>query len=180
MGKIVVSEFLSVDGVMETPEDWHFPYASEDVQAYVTDDINRCDATLYGRVTYDIFSQYWPNQQNNEFGFADHLNRVPKYVVSTTLESADWQNTTILRDIDAVKAMKESVDGIISITGSRTLIHALMKANLVDRLQLLVDPIVLGEGQRLFEDGMAQFNLKFVELKQFQSGAILLTYETVS
>ncbi|MEQ8675047.1 MAG: dihydrofolate reductase family protein [Aggregatilineales bacterium] len=176
MGKIIVSQFLSLDGVMEAPETWHFPYISDDMAAFTANDINASTATLYGRKTYEIFSGYWQTQKNNEFGFADHLNKMPKYVVSNTLQNTDWNNTTILRDLDAVKAMKDTVDGNIGITGSRKLIQSLMKANLVDRFQLLVHPIVLGKGRRLFTEEINTISLSLLDSKTFQSGVIALTY----
>ncbi len=177
MGNIVVSEFISLDGVIEAPETWHFPYLSDDMQATINELIHTTDVNLYGRKTYEDFAAFWPTQTNNEFGIADKLNSTPKYVVSSTLDKANWQNTTILRTMTDVARVKQEIDGTIGITGSAALVQSLMQAGLVDEYQLMIHPIVVGSGQRLFTEE-ASANLQLVASKTFSAGVILLTYRT--
>jgi dihydrofolate reductase len=147
MRKIRVSEFLSLDGVMEAPEHWHFPFLSEDMAAYNLERVLVPDVLVLGRVTYDIFAASWPKRTNNEYGMADKFNTMPKYVVSSTLVSADWNNTTIIKTnaIEEIAKLKQEPGGDISITGSATLVHALLQAGLIDELHLIVDPIIVGQ-----------------------------------
>jgi len=179
MRKIIVSEFLTLDGVMEAPETWQFPYISDDVAEYIKTHILASDAALLGRVTYETFAEYWPKQTNNEFGIADKLNSQPKFVVSSTLKKVDWNNSTLLQGdvVEAVTKLKQQPGGDIVVTGSATLIHALMDADLIDEYQLQVYPIVLGKGIRLFKEGMDTIALKLVESKTFHSGAVALVYQ---
>jgi dihydrofolate reductase len=174
MGKIIVSEFISLDGVIEAPETWHFPYLSDDMQQYINEQIFATDASLYGRVTYEAFASFWPTASNDETGgLADKLNNAPKYVVSTTLEKADWNNSTLIKDIEELKRVKQQVNGNISIIGSATLIQSLMDANLIDEYQLMIHPIVVGKGKRLFKDGPNTAPLKLVSTRVFDGGVIL-------
>ena len=178
MRKIIVSEFLTLDGVMEAPEEWQFPYLSDDVAEFIKVQILALDAQLLGRVTYDIFAASWPSQTNNEFGIADKLNSMPKYVVSSTLKKADWNPTTVINGnvVEAISKLKQQPGGSIGITGSATLVQSLMKADLIDEYQLQVYPIVLGKGRRLFKDGIDK-KLKLVESKTFSSGVVILIYQ---
>lgn len=177
MGNIVVSQFISLDGVIEAPETWHFPYLSDDMQATINELIHTTDFNLYGRKTYEGFAEFWPTQTNNEFGIADKLNSTPKYVVSSTLTKADWQNTTILRTMADVAKVKQEIDGTIGITGSAVLVQSLMQAGLVDEYHMMVHPIVVGSGQRLFTEE-TKANLQLIASKTFSAGVILLTYRT--
>lgn len=181
MRKIIVSEFLSLDGVMESPENWQFPYLSPDVAEVIKTQLLSVEAMLFGRVTYDIFAGYWPSQTSNALGFEDHLNSAPKFVVSTTLKKVDWANATLIKGdaMAAVARLKQTPGGDIGVTGSCTLIQSLMKAGLVDEFQLLVHPIVLGKGIRLFQDGLELAKLKLVESRAFSTGVVGLTYQTV-
>jgi dihydrofolate reductase len=180
MSRIIVSEFLSLDGVMETPQAWHFPFVSPDMMAVTTAHILEADALLLGRATFEEFAGYWPAQQNNEHGIADKLNAMPKYVVSNSLEAPLWENTTVLRGevIEAVTALKQTLDGIISVTGSATLIAALEGAGLVDEYRLMVHPILVGHGKRLFPDGMGTARLTLTDSATFESGVVALTYQS--
>ncbi|MCA9906288.1 MAG: dihydrofolate reductase family protein [Anaerolineae bacterium] len=182
MGKIIVSEFVSLDSVMEAPETWHFPYISDDMAAHIEAQVNATDVMLYGRVTYTIFAGFWPTDAAKGESLADKINRTPKYVVSTTLASADWQNSTLIKTnvIDAIARLKRETPGTIGITGSATLIRALTQAGLIDEFQFLVHPIVLGQGLRLFDGLTAAVPLKLVETKTFTSGVVLLTYQPAS
>jgi dihydrofolate reductase len=179
MRKVIVSEFLSLDGVMEASETWQPPYVSDDVAEFIQAQILALDAQLLGRVTYDMFAAYWPLQTNNEFGIADKLNTMPKFIVSSTLEKAEWKNSTIISGnvTEAVARLKQQPGGSIGIMGSATLVQSLMKEDLIDEYQLQVYPIVLGSGRRLFKDGMNTTALKLVESKPFSSGVVLLRYQ---
>ena len=153
MSKIIVSEFLTLDGVMERPEDWQFPYFSVDLAEFVKAEIHALDAQLLGRVTYDIFAASWPTQTNNEFGIADKLNSMPKYVVSSTLKKGDWNPTTVIigNVVEAITKLKQQPIGTIGVTGSATLVQSLMETDLIDEYHLQIYPIVLGKGRRLFQ-----------------------------
>ena len=181
MRKIVVSEFISLDGVVEAPETWHFPFIDDEAQALTNSRIAANTSLLFGRVTYDIFAGYWPNVPVTDApdDIAKNLNSKPKFVVSNTLKKADWQNTTIISgDVAAgVAKAKQDGDGIMGVTGSITLIQTLLAAGLVDELQLMVHPIVLGHGMRLFKDGLDKIPLKLVDSKAFKLGVVALTYQ---
>src|SRR5687767_1830079 len=120
MRKIVVSEFISLDGVIEAPETWHFPYMSEDMQADVMEQVFSFDAAMYGRVTYEAFASFWPSYTDDTSGLADRLNNQSKYVVSTTLKKADWNNSTIISGniAEEITKLKQQPGGNISMTGS--------------------------------------------------------------
>ena len=179
MGKIIVAEFLTLDGVMEAPEQWQFPFQSPDAHEFVTQQIQELDGQLLGRNTYEIFANFWPTQTNNEFGIADKLNSMPKYVVSTTLQEATWNNSTLISEnvVETLMVLKQKTGGNIGIPGSRTLIQSLMQTGVIDEYQLLIYPIVLGSGSRLFDDAMTNQPMKLIDAKTFESGALALTYQ---
>ncbi len=179
MGKLIVSEFISLDGIMEAPETWHFPYISDDMAAHIEREINATDVMLYGRVTYEAFAGFWPTDEAKGESIAEKLNSAPKYVVSTTLASADWKNSTLIKSnvIDAIARLKQETQGTIGITGSATLVRALTQADLIDEFQLLVHPIVVGKGKHLFDGMSATVPLKLTGTKTFASGVVLLTYQ---
>ncbi|HLY26650.1 MAG TPA: dihydrofolate reductase family protein [Aggregatilineales bacterium] len=178
MRPVVVWEFMSLDGVMEAPEKWVFPYQSEDVAEAIKAQNLASDVLVLGRVTFETFASAWPKMTHNEFGFADKLNNQPKFVVSSTLQKAEWNNSMIINDhvIETINALKQQPGGEIGITGSATLVQSLLKANLVDELRLFVHPIVLGSGKRLFADGN-HVTLKHVKVQPFSSGVVLLYYQ---
>jgi dihydrofolate reductase len=188
MGKIVVTEFMSLDGVIEDPggaEDyehggWSFSYDSGDEgNKFKLDETLEADALLLGRVTYEGFAAAWPTM-TDEAGFADKMNTMPKYVFSTTLEKADWSNSTIIKGnvADEVPKLKEQHDGPLLVGGSATLTRSLMEHDLVDEYRLMVYPLVLGTGKRLFGDGLDKATLRLVESRQVgPDGILLLTYE---
>jgi dihydrofolate reductase len=179
MGKIIVSEFMSLDGVIEAPETWHFPYISDDMQAFVNADILESDAALLGRVTYEAFAPFWSTLTQNEYGIADKLNTQPKFVVSTTLQKVEWNNSTLIKGNLAaeIAKVKQQISGNIGLTGSATLVQSLMQADLIDEYHLLVHPIVVGKGKRLFKDGMDTAKLKLVKSIPFAGGVIALVYQ---
>jgi dihydrofolate reductase len=185
MGKVVVTEFISLDGVIEDPggsEDfehggWTFEFdRGEEGDKFKLDELTQAGAQLLGRVTYEGFAEAWPSMKD-EIGFAEKMNSMPKYVVSTTLEDADWNNSTILRSADEVPKLKDEVDGDILIAGSATLVQSLIKADLVDEYRLMVFPTVLGSGKRLFGEGFDRTDVKLTDSKALDSGILILTYE---
>jgi dihydrofolate reductase len=185
MGKVVVTEFVSIDGVMEDPGGsenfehggWTFEFdRGEEGDKFKFEELQQADAQLLGRVTYEGFADAWP-KMDDEAGFAEKMNNMPKYVVSTTLQEADWNNSTILRSIDEVSKLKDDVDGDILIAGSAQLVQSLAKAGLVDEYRLMVFPTVLGSGKRLFEGDLDRSDLKLTDSKALDSGILILTYE---
>ena len=178
MRKIVVSEFLSADGVMEAPDTWQFPFQTEELGAITERQIRDADAFLLGRVTYEVFAGFWPTQTHNEFGVADKLNSAPKYVVSTTLQKADWNNSTLIMSnvIEEIRKLKQQPGSMIGISGSATLVHSLLDAGLIDEIQVLVHPIVLGKGIRLFGDGYHS-PMKLADSKILPNGVVFLSYQ---
>jgi dihydrofolate reductase len=190
MGKIVVTEFISLDGVIEDPggaEDyrhggWTFEIdRGTEGDKFKLEELQEADAQLLGRVTYEGFAAAWPKMED-EAGFAAKMNGMPKYVVSSTLERADWENTTILSGdpADSVATLKEKVDGVILVAGSATLVKSLIDNDFVDELRLMVFPVLLGQGKRLFPEGEAKRRLKLVEAKPVGDGISLVRYERAS
>ncbi len=175
--KIVVTQFMTLDGVVESPQDWSFPYWSDETAKFKLDELLATDAHLLGRVTYEGFAAAWP-ERTDEQGFADKMNSLPKYVVSTTLKKAEWNNSSIIKTnvADEITKLKKQSGGDILVAGSMTLIRTLMEHDLVDEYRLLTYPIVVGKGKRLFTDGMAA-SLKLTESKPMGSGVVLLRYE---
>jgi dihydrofolate reductase len=175
MRKLVVTEFLSLDGVMENPA-WTFPYWNDEIAAFKGEESTNSDALLLGRVTYEGFAAAWPDSPDEG---APYFNGVRKYVVSSTLQQADWNNSVILRgDLTAeIQRLKQLDGGDIIVHGSATLAQSLLRLGLVDCVRLLIYPVVLGKGIRLFTDGIeAQFQL--TRSQAFSSGVIGLVYET--
>ena len=173
MGKLVVTEFVSIDGVFEDPggsEDfehggWTFEYdRGEDGNQFKLDELTQADAQLLGRVTYEGFAAAWPSREGE---FADKLNNDPKYVVSTTLERPTWQNTTVISENvpEAVANLKAATDGTILVAGSGTLVATLLAHDLVDELRLMVFPTILGRGKRFFPDGIDRRKFRLVEAR---------------
>jgi len=178
MRKIIVFEYMTLDGVMEAPEKWQFPYLSKDVAEVIQSQISDVDAILLGRATYDIFAASWPSRTHNEFGVADKLNSAPKYVTSSTLVNPDWNNTTQIDGNvpEEIARLKRQPGGDIGILGSAALVQSLMGSGLIDEYRLMVHPIVLGYGKRLFQEEN-NLALKLVEVKAFSSGVLLLRYQ---
>ena len=178
MRKIVVSEFVSADGVMEAPDTWQFPFQTEEMGAITERQTRDTDAFLLGRVTYEVFAGFWPTMTNNEFGVADKWNSAPKYVVSTTLQKADWNNSTLIKSnvIEEIRKLKQQPGGKIAIIGSGILVHSLLDAGLIDAIEVLVHPLVLGKGIRLFCDGY-HAPLKLADSKILSNGVAYLAYQ---
>jgi len=175
MGIIAANFFISLDGVVEAPNEWHFPYFNDEMGAAIGSTMESTGAFLMGRKLYDEWSAYWPNQ-DDDVPFASFINNVPKFVVSSTLTDPTWNNTTVVRgDVAEVQKVKDSVDGVIGVSGSATTVRWLLANGLLDELRLLVHPIAVGHGQRLFEDTPTP-KLKLVSEQTFSTGVLNLTY----
>jgi dihydrofolate reductase len=178
MGKVVVSEYVTVDGVFEDLDKWHFDFWHDDIAKYKLDELFASDALLMGRVTYEVFASTWPDQTDEE-GFADRMNSLPKYVASTTLKEADWNNSTVISgDVpEAIASVREDDDVTLLLGGSGQLANTLLENDLVDELRLLVHPIVFGKGRRLFDGQLDPKKLKLTDSTPFATGVIALHYE---
>jgi dihydrofolate reductase len=185
MGRIVVTEFVSLDGVMQAPggEDFKYPgwtfefNRGEDGDQFKLQETLEADALLIGRVTYESFAGAWPSREGP---FAEKFNSMPKYVVSSTLENPEWNNTTVLEGNAAEEAskLKEQIDGIIQVPGSLRLVQALFESDLVDELHLMVFPVVLGTGRRLFGEQSEKSDWRLTEVKPVgPDGVVVMTYE---
>jgi dihydrofolate reductase len=185
VGKIVVTEFLSLDGVMEAPGGgenfrhggWTFEInRGDEGDKFKLDETLSSEALLLGRVTYEGFAAAWPSREGE---FADKFNTMPKYVVSSTLEEPTWNNSTVLRgDVaEEVTRLKEEQDGDIVVHGSARLVQTLVEHDLVDEFRLMVFPVVLGSGKRLFGETSDKKALRLVDSKVVGDGVAILTYE---
>ncbi len=179
MRKVIASEFVSLDGVFEAPDQWHFPYFNDEMGQEIGAAMAASDAMLMGRVLYEEWADFWPQQDSEENPFAGRMNGVRKYVVSTTLEEPlGWQNSTLIKEnvAEEIAGLKRQTGGDISISGSGTLVGSLLQYGLIDELGLMVHPIVVGSGKRLFEEGGEQIALELVDSKTFSTGVVYLTY----
>jgi dihydrofolate reductase len=187
MGRIVVTEFVSLDGVMEDPGGaeafkyggWTFEIARGDEgDKFKLDELKASDAQLLGRVTYEGFAKAWPRMEGTgEFG--EKMNAMPKFVVSTTLEHPEWNNTTVLKGdlAEEVAELKRKFDGDILVAGSAQLVQSLLEDDLVDELRLMVFPIVLGTGKRLLGDTSDKKPLRLVDSRMVGDGVAILVYQ---
>lgn len=176
MRKIIVTEFVSLDGIMEDPQ-WTFKYWNDEIAAFKGEETSNNEPILLGRVTYEGFAQAWPQRTDEESGGV-YFNGTRKYVVTTTLDKAEWNNSVIISDniIEEITKLKEEDGSDMIVHGSATLAQTLIKHDLVDQIRLLVYPVVLGKGKRLFdEDTTASF--KLLETRAFSSGVVALIYE---
>jgi len=186
MGKLVVTEFVSLDGVFEDPggvEDyehggWTFDYdRGDEGNQFKLDELMEADVQLLGRKTYEGFAAAWPSREGP---FADKLNNDPKVVVSTTLKDPEWQNTTVISENVAgeLRKLRDATDGTILVPGSGTLFQTLLENDLVDELRLMVFPTILGRGRRVFPDGIDRLNLRLVETRAVgPDGVLVQVYE---
>src|SRR5215213_7694189 len=178
MRKVVVSEFVSLDGVIEDPR-WTFRFMSEEREDFKFDELSASDALLLGRVTYEGFAAAWPRMTESAGEYADMMNGYPKYVVSTTLEEPlEWNNSTLIKGnvAEEVSRLKQEPGKDILVFGSGVLVNALMRHDLIDEYRLMVFPVVLGSGKRLFGDGDDTKVLRLIETKTFGSGVAVLYY----
>lgn len=187
MGKIVVTEFISLDGVMEDPGGvenaghgaWTFEFdRGEEGNKFKLDELRDSEAQLLGRVTYEGFAAAWPSMED-EAGFAEKMNSMPKYVVSSTLREATWNNTTILSGnfAEEVGKLREEVDGSILVAGSAQLVQGLIAHDLLDELRLMVFPVLLGSGKRLFDETSCAHRLRLTESGTVGEGIATLVFE---
>ena len=179
MRKIVARLFIALDGVVEETGEWHFPYFSDEMGQAIQSQMDASDTMLLGRVTYQEFAGFWPHQSSAEVPMADYMNTTPKLVVSTTLDTVEWQNSTLIKGnvAEELTRLKEAPGKDISITGSGTLVRSLLRDDLLDELRLLVHPIVVGRGKRLFADEGEPKGLKLVDSKTFSTGVLSLIYQ---
>jgi dihydrofolate reductase len=186
MRKIIVTEFMTVDGVIEDPGGsenfehggWTQPYGSEEIEKFKLEELSSSDALLLGKTTYEGFAKVWPSLNDNA-GFAARMNQYPKYVISETLDVVTWNNSHVLKDsvaIDEIKKIKQSEGKNILVYGSGEMVRSLMPLSLIDEFRLLVYPLVLGSGKSLFGDHIYA-RLNFVECKNFPKGVTLLRYD---
>jgi dihydrofolate reductase len=191
--KLVVIEFMSLDGVVQAPgspdEDteggfkhggWQRPYVDDAVEAAAAKGMEATDAYLFGRKTYERMASYWPTAPSDD-PFAAHLNPTPKYVASRTLRGLAWQNSTLIEgDVcAAVIELKQRAGGNIAVLGSGELVHTLMESDLVDEYRLFVQPIVIGSGKRLFRGSDQVRRLRLVDCKTTSAGGLILAYQPV-
>jgi dihydrofolate reductase len=191
MGRLVVTEFISLDGVMEDPGGaegfeygaWTFEFnRGEEGDEFKVEELKAADAQLLGRITYEGFAKAWPTMRAETGEFGEKMNAMPKYVVSTTMsdEDATWENSTVIRgDVPGeIERLKKEVDGDILVAGSATLVRSLAEHGLVDQYRLMVFPVVLGTGKRLFEGRVPKTKLRLVDTKPVgPDGVLVLTYE---
>jgi len=182
MRKLIISEWVSLDGVFDADplyfNKWWMPFDSPSRQKYIQDTINNCDIMLYGRTTYEMLYPYWSSFKHNEQNVADKLNKGRKYVVSSKLKKAPWENTTIINKnfVNEIGKIKEENGGYILVQGSSTLIKPLMEAGLVDELRLLITPAIVGGGKRPFTE-LININLELPKVQQLDKQLVLLTYK---
>ena len=185
MGRIVITEFVSLDGVVEDPggsEDfahggWSFEFQrGEEGDKFKLDEALEAEALLLGRVTYEGFADAWPSRDGE---FADKFNNMPKYVVSSTLEEPEWNNSTVLKGdvVEEVSKLRQGADGDIVVHGSARLVQTLLEHDLVDEVRLMVFPVVLGSGKRLFGETSDKKPLRLVDSKTVGDGVTILVYE---
>ena len=184
--RIVVTEFVSLDGVMEAPggepgfkyPGWTFEFdRGDDGNQFKLDETMQADALLLGRRTYESFAGAWPQREGE---FADKFNAMPKFVVSTTLKDPEWNNTTVLAGGDAtaeVRKLKEDFDGELQVPGSQRLVQELIESDLVDQINLMIFPVVLGTGKRVFGVTSDKKTLRLAESKTVGDGVVILIYE---
>jgi dihydrofolate reductase len=184
MGRIVVTEFVSLDGVIEDPAGsetfehggWSFEIdRGDEGDKFKLDETMEAEALLLGRVTYQGFAQAWPSRSGE---FADKFNSMPKYVVSSTLGDAEWNNSTVLEGdvVEAVSKLREELDGQIVVHGSARLVQTLLEHDLVDEVRLMVFPVLLGSGKRLFGDTSENKRLRLVDSRTVGEGVAILVY----
>jgi dihydrofolate reductase len=186
MGRILVTEFISLDGVMQAPggedfkyKNWTFDFdRGEDGNQFKLDEVLEAEAHLLGRVTYESFAGAWPTRTGE---FADKLNNDPKYVVSTTLKDPEWENVTVLDSGDAtaqVQKLRDEIAGTIVLAGSRRLVQELLDSDLVDQINLMMFPVVLGTGDRMFGETSDKKTWKLTELRPVgKDGVLVLSFE---
>jgi dihydrofolate reductase len=178
MRKVIVSEFVSLDGVIEAPE-WATQFGDEE-NAYKMEELFACDALLLGRVTYQEFAAVWPGMAADTGEYGERMNNLPKYVVSTTLQEMEWNASLIQGNItEEIYRLKQQSGQDLLVFGSGELVHSLTQHHLIDEYRLMTFPVVVGSGKRLFAEGSEKQALKLIEAKAFSSGVIVLSYQPI-
>jgi dihydrofolate reductase len=175
--KLITSQFLTLDGVMDAPEQWNSKYLGDpELVQEILSDFSGCDLMVYGQTTYSFFASRWPSRTG---AMADHLNNVDKVVISTTLQEPAWNNSTIIQTnaVVALQKLKQQPGKNIIVLGSYKLVQTLIHENLIDGYKLYLHPLTLGKGKRLFEPDMVEQSLKLLSAKSMASGVIALTYQ---
>jgi dihydrofolate reductase len=180
MRRLIVSEWMSLDGVFDadTMGTWFNPFETEERGQHIKQGIDAAGTLLFGRVTYEMLSAYWPNLKNNEMGVADRMNNLPKVVVSKTLKSAAWNNSTIVAGnvAESIATLKRQPGQDILVFGSAKLVQSLLPLNLVDEIRLLVHPVVMGRGKRVFGEGSPTTPLELAQSVPLGAGVVALSY----
>jgi dihydrofolate reductase len=172
MGRIAAALFTTLDGSAERPDQWHGPYFDEAMGRAVDAHTSRCEGYLMGRALYDQWSQYWPQAEDP---FRDFINPIPKYVLSSTLQDPEWENTTVLSSLEEVRALRDRTEGTIGMSGSLTTLRSLLGGGLLDELDLLVDPIVVS-GERRWTDELGRVPLELASSEALPTGVLHLVY----
>jgi dihydrofolate reductase len=178
MRKIVVSMYATLDGVIDSMEKWHFKSWNDELAAFARQQLFAADALLMGRVTYEIFAATWPTI-TDDVGFADRMNSIPKYIVSSTLDEPEWNNSTVVAgDVAAaVTELKQQPGQDILVYGGARIVRTLFALGLVDDLHIWVHPVVLGGGTTLFGEGLSPTELTLADTTTFRSGVVVLSYQ---
>jgi len=188
MRKVIAGLFMTLDGVVEAPgsgdttlegkRGWSEPFMSEEIGKLILDQMDKSEALLLGRKTYQGFAAFWPSVPDED-PFGKRMNGLAKYVVSTTLDKVEWNNSRLIKEnvAEEISKLKQQSGQSINITGSGTLVQTLLQHDLIDELQLMVCPVFLGVGQRLFREGSDTKVLRLVETKPFRSGMVMLSYQ---
>lgn len=176
MGKIIVSEFLTLDGIMDAPDKWQIKYTNDEMANDIEEELCKADILLYGRTTYLTMAGAWPSRTGT---IAYKFNNLPKYVVSTTMKKAEWNNSTIIGEniSEEITKLKQLPGKRILIWGSKLLVHSLQKCGLIDEYRLYIHPVILGSGDRLFGDNAQLQEMELTNSKIFNTGTFAGTYK---
>jgi dihydrofolate reductase len=176
--RVVATEYLSLDGIFEEPGRWSGPFFNDEAGKFKWDELQASDALLLGRKTYEGFAAAWPTFRD-EMGFADKMNSMPKYVVSSTLDKAEWSGSRLIKGnvAEEVRKLKQEPGQDLLLSGSAQLFNAMRHEDLIDLYRFMVHPILLGSGKRLFAEGEDQTVLRLTDTKRFASGIVILEYE---
>ncbi len=176
MRKVVSGLFISLDGVVELPDQWQFDYFNDEMMAAMGAHIGAEDTVLLGRVTYQEWAPYWPTSTDEPY--ASHINNTPKYVFSTTLDKVEWKNSTLVKGslAEEIARLKQQPGKNIGVSGSPTLVRSLLQNDLLDELTLMIHPVIVGKGKRLFKEGDDLKKLMLVSSHTTRTGVSFLTY----
>jgi dihydrofolate reductase len=180
--RLVVTEYLSLDGFFHEPGEWSGPFFNDEAAEYKWAELQAADAMLLGRKTYEGFAAAWPTMRDTTGAFGAKMNDMPKYVVSSTLSAATWSGSRLIRSnvLDEVRRLKAASGHDLLLAGSGQLFNMLCRENLVDRFRFMVHPVLLGQGKRLFDEGRNMTPLALIDSKTFRSGIVVLEYEPVT